>query len=1053
MAVSTPSTYRALFYPSGRPAWSTPELFRLHKLPQRATFRRFSSPTSASSTATGGDREISLDGEWDFQWCPSPEDALQKLESADARGSVPLQVPGSWQVQGLAHPERGWDRPHYTNIQMPIPGMQPPVPPAANPSGIFRRRIEIPASWDGWRTVLHFGGADNTLLVFLDGHPVGLSKDSRLPAEFDITPLVRAGAAHRLEAVVIKYSDSTYIEDQDHWWLSGLHRSVYLQATPPVHLANLLADARLLEDNHSARLDIRAEVGGGAAAEGAEVEITLHDGARTVVKPVRAACTHRQSGPMQAGRGLAEFHLDLPRVQPWSAESPRLYELTATLRQGGRVLEATRIAIGFKRIEIQKRQLLVNGQPVMIHGVNRHDHHESRGKALARADMELDVLTMKRHNINAVRCSHYPNDPQFLDLCDRHGLYVIDEANIEAHAFYHECCADPRYLGAFLDRVSGMVQRDRNHACIIAWSLGNESGYGPNHDAAAGWVRSTDPSRPVHYEGALCRGWEPEKSRATDIVCPMYASIEQITRWAKDPKFKHDSRPLILCEYSHAMGNSNGCLADYYRAFETVPGLQGGFIWEWIDHALVQPLPDGRTRWAYGGDFGDTPSDFNFVCDGLVWPDRTPHPAMQEFKYLARPVALEAVDVKKKTLTFRNKRFFTGLDDLAGTWQIVAGGVVVEQGRLPAVPAAPRGTAAVRVPWRTVPEGGAWLQVRFQQKRATAWAPAGHLVAWDEASLPATRLPVRPAASRSSGPAWEAAAEGAILTFRCGNQELEADPARGLLLHWTAGGQPVLASTPELSIWRAPTDNDGIKLELAQGTPNEWHRQKPLWRWMELGLDRTTLHHFPARCKKGPHPRLEFRQEARLPGGKAAASLELALTLLPGAGVRMEAVIRLPKTLRDIPRAGLRLMLPQGWEHVRWFGRGPWENYPDRNASALHGIYENTVHGECVPYIMPQEHGLKTGVRWVELAHFNGARFRAQSARPLAFSALHARAEAMTAATHREELAPVAETVLSLDAAHRGLGTMSCGPDTLDHYRLLEGEYRLDLECSVEEPA
>lgn len=1048
MAEATRSRYRELFYPAGQPAWAAPEIFRINKLPARASFRRYSG-VRAAGVGGSGERVISLDGEWGFEWFPKPEAALAALERGE-RAEVGLEVPGSWQVQGLAHPERVWDRPHYTNVRMPVAGMEPPMPPEANPTGVYRRALDIPAGWDGQRVVLQFGGADNTLLVFVDGQPVGLSKDSRLPAEFEVTGLVQPGQRHVLEAVVIKFSDSTYIEDQDHWWLSGLHRSVKVEARPEVHVADIQAEARLLEDNRRGLLHVVIQLGGAAAAEGAEVELRLHEGSRSLLKkPLRSVCRAVSRGGMEVLRGAVEFTHRFPRVKPWSAEQPQLYRMGVVVRRAGRVVEATEVMIGFRRVEIRDRQLLINGEPVMIHGVNRHDHHPGRGKALRAEDMELDVLMMKRHNVNAVRCSHYPNDPYFLDLCDRHGLYVIDEANIEAHAFYHECCRDPRYLGAFVDRVSGMVRRDRNHPCVIAWSLGNESGYGPNHDAAAGWVRSMDPGRPLHYEGALCRGWEKEKSRATDIICPMYASIEQITGWAKDPKHRDDPRPLILCEYSHAMGNSNGCLADYYRAFESTPGLQGGFIWEWIDHGLEQPLPGGGQRWAYGGDFGDEPNDANFVCDGLVWPDRTPHPALKEFQYLARPVALEGVDARNKSVRLRNKRHFTGLEDLAGSWQIVVEGEVMERGALPRLKARPGQTETIRVPWKTRFTGAAWLQVHFRLRRATSWASAGHLVAWDELPLPEVSRTTARCRSLNEGMPWEVKSSTGRWSAQHGEQRIEVCTGTTENFCWKLGDLTVLAGAPALQIWRAPTDNDGIKLEMARQEPNEWTRLKPLWRWQQSGLDRLVLRPARVGLRGARWPVLVISQDAELPSGKNAARLNLTIGLRPGGVVEAVAEIRLAPGVRDIPRAGLRLVLPQGWEHFRWFGRGPWENYPDRCAAALHGIYENTVRGEFVPYIMPQENGLKTGVRWVELSHFNGAVFRVESKAPMAASALHATAEGMSAATHLEELAPVAETYLSLDAAHRGVGTMSCGPDTLETYRLMAGCYQLELRMSV----
>lgn len=1046
MTAPAPTSRSSLFYPGGAPAWASPETFRIGKLPPRTTFDHY---PDAGAARRGVREECpwvqSLNGVWSFHWCPSPEAALALLEDErGAAGWVELAVPGSWQVQGLEHPERGWDRPHYTNVQMPVPGMTPPVPPAENPTGIYRRRITIPASWEGMRIVVHFGGADNTLLVFLDGKPVGLSKDSRTPAEFDLTPFVRAGGEHTLEAVVIKWSDSTFIEDQDHWWLSGLHREVFLRAEPAVRFADLRVGALLLSGNRRGRLAVSAELAGDGVPAGCSVEVQLYDGSRPLFKKPLAAV------PRKDLPRVFEAVRELPAVRAWSAEDPHLYRVVVVLKRGGGVVAASGIGTGFRRVEKGDRALLVNGRPVRIHGVNRHDHHDTRGKALTRADMELDVRTMKRFNFNAVRCSHYPNDPYWLELCDRHGLYVIDEANIESHAHYHDCCRDPRYRGAFLDRVANMVHRDFNHPSVIAWSLGNESGYGPHHDAAAGWVRAADPSRLVHYEGALCRGWEPEKSGATDIICPMYASIDQITGWAKDPKCKGDRRPLILCEYSHAMGNSNGCLSDYYRAFETVPGLQGGFIWEWIDHGIRQQLPDGRWHWAYGGDFGDRPNDHNFVCDGMVWPDRTPHPAMFEFKHLARPVSIEGFDARTRTLRLRNRRDFTGLRDLEGSWSVEVDGVVVQKGSLPALKAGPGESAAVRLPLKAYPPGEAFLNIVLRLRKAASWADTGHEVARDQVALAGARSAARPRRKTAAEAGWAVESRGSRLTAHCGAQALEFDRDNGALLSWRADGLQVLAAGPLLNVWRAPTDNDGIKLEYAAGILHEWNQRKPLFRWQEQKLGQLVHRPGPAGVRRQAGSVVVHAEHAASARGQWTDFRHgVAYHLLPGGLVRVENRFHIAPGLLDVPRVGVRLVLPQGWEHVRWFGRGPWENYPDRNAGALVGLHENTVTGEYVPYIMPQEYGLKTDVRWLELGHFNGTVLRIQPARPLAFSATHHTAEDMTVATHAHELRARPETILCLDAAHRGVGTMSCGPDTLEKYRITRSDHRLIFTLSV----
>ncbi|HEY9247721.1 MAG TPA: glycoside hydrolase family 2 TIM barrel-domain containing protein, partial [Rariglobus sp.] len=503
------------------------------------------------------------------------------------------------------------------------------VRPADNPTGVYRRAFTVPAAWSGKRVVIHFGAATSVLAVYVNGTAVGLSKDSCLPAEFDLTSLVRPGEENELVALVIKWSDASYIEDQDQWWLSGLHREVFLYATPKTFIADVRARPSLDADNRSGTFAVDVLVGYAAGIhDDAVIEIQLVDPKGRVVfkKPLsKAVAGSRNAWTVE--RATARFSEPVPaaRVQPWSHETPALYTAVVTLTSPG-VVEHTAVRVGFRRVEIVGRDLLINGRRVLIKGVNRHDHHPDFGKAVPRETLEKDVTLMKQFNFNAVRTSHYPNDPQWLDLCDEHGLYVIDETNLESHDFHNQLCHDPRYATPWLDRAMRMVVRDQNHPAILIWSLGNESGHGPNHDAAAGWIRAFDSSRLVHYEGGISgqtkASWQ-DGSAVTDLICPMYASIQSLSDWsdlvtqhwkpaagpwidaatrkaldaqterhqrgnihgyAPRPPLHPLARPVILCEYSHAMGNSNGSLSDYFHLFRTKPGIQGGFIWEWLDH-------------------------------------------------------------------------------------------------------------------------------------------------------------------------------------------------------------------------------------------------------------------------------------------------------------------------------------------------------------------------------------------------------------------------------------------------------------------------------------
>ncbi len=660
----------------GAKTWMTPEIIQANRLPSRAT----AYPYPNQRLALANDRDASpwflpLNGDWDFHLAQKPEDVPADFiqpgfEPAGRDAWMKLPVPGNWTLHGT------FDKPHYTNVQMPFPD-EPPHVPEKNPTGCYRTVLDLPETWRDRRIVLHFGGAESVLYVYVNGASVGMSKDSRLPSEFDITSFVTVGQKNIVSAVVVKYSDASFIEDQDQWWMGGLHREVYAYSTAPVYLSDLFAVGNLENNYRDGRLKLTAKIGfPGQPEENWQVEAQLYDskGKAAFRKPLRAAVVvARGSWP----RIQAEFNQAFKKPLLWSADAPHLYRLVVTLKDpNGKFVESTSTRIGFRSIEVRDRMLLINGKRVLIKGVNRHDHHDTKGKALDRETMRLDALTMKRFNVNAVRTSHYPNDPHWLDLCDEIGLYVIDEANLESHAYYHQVCRDPRYASAFLERAVRMVERDKNHPCVMLWSLGNESGYGPNHDAMAGWIRGYDSSRPLHYEpGVWLHGTrkQPTKEaynsgyRVTDVVCPMYPTIETIIKWATDKKHPDRKRPLIMCEYSHAMGNSNGSLADYWDAFEKYPGLQGGFIWEWIDHGIKQ-TKDGKEYWAYGGDFGDQPNDLNFVCDGLVWPDRTPHPGLYEFKHLAQPV--KALGFNNDAFELKNKQDFATLAWVRSEWEL-----------------------------------------------------------------------------------------------------------------------------------------------------------------------------------------------------------------------------------------------------------------------------------------------------------------------------------------------------------------------------------------------
>ena len=690
--------------------WSDPEVVSIGRLPMRP-------PTVAYqdvATARTADRTASpwwrpLDGRWRFRLAEHPDRVpaawLGGAHDDDRRWAT-LAVPGNWTVQGVG------DHPHYTNVQMPFDG-PPPRLPDRNPTGVYRRTFTLPRGWRSRQVVLHVGAADSVHAVYVNGRFAGYGTDSRLASEYDITPLLVAGR-NDLAIVVVRYSAHSYVEDQDQWWMAGLHREVALISRGATRLDSLICDAGFDVTAGVGTVDVLATIGGAKPpSEGWTVRTSVETlGGRRLTRAVTTKVPHRFAEPYLFRGHTASSRFEIPGIDPWSAERPTRYRVVAELVDpDGTVVEVHAQLVGFRSVEIRDGDLLVNGRRIWIHGVNRHDHHPERGKAVTVDDMRADLLAMRRHNITSVRCSHYPNDPRFLDLCDELGMYVIDESNIESHAYNTSLCDDSRYRSAWLARGSRMVERDRNHPSVIMWSLGNESGYGTNHDALAGWIRAADPSRPLHYEDAIRqRGWTTGGMGVTDVVCPMYSPIADVAAY-------DGQRPFVLCEYSHAMGNSNGSLADYWDVIRSTPRLQGGFIWEWKDHGIQTVLPNGRRGFAYGGQFGDEPHDGNFVADGLMASDLVPHPAMQEVAWVYRPVAVTKVG--RGRLRVDNRQAFTGLGWLTAHWDLLVDGEVVGTGpfELPEVP--PLGSVTVAVPCAVPVEADAHLSVRFTQRAAT----------------------------------------------------------------------------------------------------------------------------------------------------------------------------------------------------------------------------------------------------------------------------------------------------------------------------------------------
>ncbi|MFB9451586.1 glycoside hydrolase family 2 TIM barrel-domain containing protein [Dactylosporangium vinaceum] len=950
-----------------------------------------SAPRAAFSTDAP---RLSLNGTWRFRLAPSAAEAADGFWAPDFddSGWAGLPVPSSW-------PMHGHGRPAYTNVVYPFP-VDPPHVPTDNPTGDHRLVFAVPASF-GEAASLRFDGVDSCGRVWLNGVELGVTQGSRLPAEFDVTGVLRPGAANVLAVRVHQWSAGSYLEDQDMWWLPGIFRDVTLLARPAGGVGDVFVHAGYEPDGHG-----RLRVEGPADARVSLPELGL-DGLAT-------GAAH-DAGP----------------VEPWTAETPRLYDLlvaTAT--------ETATLRIGFRTVAITGGILTVNGRRIVLRGVNRHEFHPELGRVVPLDVVRAELELMRRHHVNAIRTSHYPPHPAVLDLCDELGFWVVDECDYETHGFEPvgwrgNPSDDPRFTDACVDRMRRMVERDKNHPSVIMWSLGNEAGVGANLGAMAGWARGRDPGRPLHYEG-------DRSCEHVDVYSRMYASHAEVDAIGRGEHHVPDL-PFILCEYAHAMGNGPGGLAEYDELFDRHPRCQGGFVWEWLDHGIRRPQGD----YAYGGDFGEPLHDGNFVIDGLVFPDRTPSPGLTELGAVYAPVRLA---VEPGAVTVRNRYVFRSLADVTLHWDVSADGVVLQEGVLqpPAVP--PGQHAVVEVPPApdAPADGETWLTVR-------ALDPAGLVLGSGQALLrqaperqaperqaPERQAPERQAPERqapelaaSERQAPERQASELAAPGRPGAAGGAARPGGGAIRLGAGQFEPVHGRLvrlgdldlrgPVLDVWRAPIDNDRLGPDPVAA------------RWRAAGLHRMT-HRLVG---------LQLDGDALVVATRVApAATDLGLltwyTWRP-AGDGLELTVRVePEGDWDLPlpRLGVHLELPDELGDVTWFGAGPGEAYPDSRTAALIGRYSSTVDDLATPYVYPQENGNRADARWLTLTAADGAGLRVEGRPRIDFTARRWSTAALDAARHRADLVPDGRVHLHLDHAHHGLGSAACGPGVLPEYAL-----------------
>ncbi len=1018
---------------TGPEDWENPRVLGVNTEAARSTFVPF--PDAAAALRLDpkdSPRYLALNGPWKFHWSPRPADRPLDFwkPSADVGAWPEIPVPSNWMFQG-------YDIPIYVNSDYEFArNPKPPfVPHDHNPVGSYRRSFTIPDDWTGKDVFLHFGAVKSAFYVWVNGEKVGFSKDSKTPAEWNITRTLKPGE-NVLAVEVYRWSDGSYLECQDFWRLAGIERDVYLYAAPKVRIRDYEARATLDDQYRDGRLALTVEVlshGAGDAGQGpSSVSMTLLDGAGK-----KALAENRSAGLDKDGKALIRFDGTVKNVGRWSAENPLLYRLVLELEDAsGKTLEAVTSKIGFRTTEVKNGRLLVNGAAVLLKGVNRHEHDPYTGHVISEESMRRDIELMKQSNINAVRTCHYPNDPRWYELCDEYGLYVVDEANIESHGMGYgaeSLAKDPEWGPAHLDRVVRMVERDKNHPSVIIWSLGNEAGDGVNFESAYAWVKKRDPSRPVQYERAELR---PH----TDIYCPMYESIENLVQYASQ---KQD-RPLIMCEYAHSMGNSTGNLQDYWDTIEAHDQLQGGFIWDWVDQGFAAKTAQGGFIWSFGGDYGpaDVPSDQNFCCNGLVAPDRTPHPALHEVKKVYQFVKFLPTDLAAGKVELRNRYDFTGLDRFDLVWTVAANGKPIASGKIEKPAAAPHAAAVVRIPLpRISPEPGVeyFLDLALRSRDAAPGVPKGHVVAGEQFPLPVT---AGIAGAPGSGPPLTIEDGPRFLRVAGVDFSLRFDRLTGNLDSFVAAGRELIASGIEPNYWRAPTDND---------FGNEMPERLSVWRQASLFRNLKSLE---AR-ETGPG-RVTVSVSYDLAGGSAAQALEYAIDGNARVVVTSRLTPRSGVKLPEMPRIGLKMALPAGFDKVKWFGRGPFENYQDRKTAAFVGLFEMTAD-EPFPYVSPQEYGNRTDTRWVAVRDAEGYGLLVSGDPVLEFSAHPYWPEDLTQASrgskHPPEIQKRDFICLTLDRAQMGVGgDDSWGARIHPQYTLPAKDYRFAFVLRPLEP-
>ncbi|MHC4394482.1 MAG: beta-galactosidase, LacZ type [Planctomycetota bacterium] len=996
--------------------WENPVMIGLNKEPAHCTLI----PYPDIQSALKGERWASpfyklLNGDWKFNWVRKPAERPQDFYKPgyDVSDWKEIPVPANWQMHGYGIPI-------YTNVPYPFPKNPPYIPHKYNPVGSYRREFSVPAQWKDRQVFIHFAGVKSAFYLWINGQKVGYSQGSMTPAEFNITKYLRDGK-NVLAAEVYRWCDGSYLEDQDMWRLSGIYRDVYLFSTPFVHLRDFFVRCDLDEQYRDAMFKVTAKVHNYSDKPVGNyvVEVSLSDKSGKVGRLMTGKIDNISAGV----DGVIEIQGKVENPLKWSAEKPNLYTVTLSLKDASdEIIEVERCKFGFREVELKDSRLFINGVPILIKGVNRHEHDPDYGRAVPYWRMIQDIELMKRFNINTVRTSHYPDNPKWYELCDKYGLYLIDEANVESHGIGYDLDKTlgnkPEWKTAHLDRTISMVERDKNHPSIIIWSLGNEAGSGCNFVSTADYIHKTDATRPVHYE---------QHNEVADIDSVMYPHLNRLIERGKSD----NKKPFIMCEYAHAMGNSVGNLKEYWDAIEKYKTLIGGCIWDWVDQGLRKRGADGKEFWAYGGDYGDKPNDGNFCINGLVFPDRKIPPKMWEVKRVYQYVDFEAENLTAGKIKVHNKYFFTNLKEFDVAWTLLEDGVIIQGGTIEPLDIAPNDNKVVTIPVKKpkLTLGAEYrLRVSLHLREDTLWANKGHEVAAEQLKVPYEAGP-RPVMTLSEMRPLKLGETGDSITVKSSDFDVSFSRKTGMITSLVYGEKEIIAdgNGPVFNAFRQYTDNDRNPL-------GDWKNHD---FWYKAGLHRLERKLKSLKINKISPEVVRIATHITCTGNNNAGfEHHCTYTIFGNGGIHLDNRIEPFGELPILPRIGLVMTVGGGYDNFIWYGRGPQENYPDRKVGADIGLYRSTVGQQYVPYVRPQENGNKEDVRWAALTDKSSAGLLVVAEDVLAVTALHYTALDLAAARHIHQLTPRKDITLCLDYKQNGLGNSSCGPPVLEKYAL-----------------